>query len=145
MEILILTCLWLWSRFIQNIKNTFCLAICQTSYEILLMIQVLNRIGLGCPDLETLCIKDQTLTTESQLFIIFYYFLNVLEVVFPTRYEIFRLAIILLIILWTPLLDVEKIIGWALSYHFMHSSEVSMKDSKLVISAERLFSVIFWS
>ncbi|XP_057425216.1 uncharacterized protein LOC130718616 [Lotus japonicus] len=59
---------------------------------------VLNRIGLGCPDLETLCIKDQTLTTE----------------------------------------NVEKIIGWALSYHFMHSSEVSMKDSKLVISAESI-------
>ncbi|KAK7277726.1 hypothetical protein RJT34_22741 [Clitoria ternatea] len=59
---------------------------------------VLNRIGLGCPDLETICIKDQTLTTES----------------------------------------VEKVIGWALSYHFMHSSEPSVKDSKLVISAESI-------
>ena len=39
---------------------------CQTSDKILLMIQVLNRIGLDCPDLETLSIKDQTLTTESQ-------------------------------------------------------------------------------
>ncbi|KAK4559117.1 hypothetical protein RGQ29_008384 [Quercus rubra] len=26
---------------------------------------VLNRIGLDCPDLETLCVKDQALTTES--------------------------------------------------------------------------------
>ncbi|ESW15837.1 hypothetical protein PHAVU_007G106400 [Phaseolus vulgaris] len=59
---------------------------------------VLNRIGLDCPDLETLCIKDQTLATES----------------------------------------VEKIIGWAISYHFMHSSEASAKDSKLVISAESI-------
>ncbi|KAK7277727.1 hypothetical protein RJT34_22742 [Clitoria ternatea] len=59
---------------------------------------VLNRIGLDCPDLETLCIKDQTLTTES----------------------------------------VEKIIGWAISYHFMHSSDASVKDSKLVISAESI-------
>ncbi|KAL2323639.1 hypothetical protein Fmac_028018 [Flemingia macrophylla] len=59
---------------------------------------VLNRIGLDCPDLETLCVKDQTLATES----------------------------------------VEKIIGWAISYHFMHSSETSIKDSKLVISAESI-------
>ncbi|KAK7392330.1 hypothetical protein VNO78_20764 [Psophocarpus tetragonolobus] len=59
---------------------------------------VLNRIGLECPDLETLCIKDHTLTTES----------------------------------------VEKIIGWAISYHFMNLSEASMRDSKLVISAESI-------
>ncbi|KAG4396840.1 hypothetical protein GLYMA_10G019400v4 [Glycine max] len=59
---------------------------------------VLGRIGLDCPDLETLCIKDHTLTTES----------------------------------------VEKIIGWAISYHFMHSSEASIRDSKLVISAESI-------
>ncbi|XP_019427967.1 PREDICTED: uncharacterized protein LOC109336065 [Lupinus angustifolius] len=57
---------------------------------------VLNKIGLNCSDIESLCIKDQTLTTES----------------------------------------VEKIIGWAISYHFMQSSESSNKDSKLVISAE---------
>ncbi|RZB85277.1 Protein MSP1 isoform A [Glycine soja] len=59
---------------------------------------VLGRIGLDCPDLETLCIKDHTLTTES----------------------------------------VEKIIGWAISYHFMHSSEASIRYSKLVISAESI-------
>ncbi|KAL2323638.1 hypothetical protein Fmac_028017 [Flemingia macrophylla] len=59
---------------------------------------VLNRIGLVCPDLETICIKDHALTTES----------------------------------------VEKIIGWAISYHFMHSSEASTRDSKLVISAESI-------
>ncbi|XP_027364490.1 uncharacterized protein LOC113871597 isoform X1 [Abrus precatorius] len=59
---------------------------------------VLRRIGLDCPDLETLCIKDQTLTTES----------------------------------------VEKIIGWAISYHFMHSPGASMIDFKLVISAESI-------
>ncbi|KAI3472910.1 hypothetical protein Pfo_030978 [Paulownia fortunei] len=59
---------------------------------------VLNRIGLDCPDLEKLCIKDQALTSES----------------------------------------VEKIIGWALSYHFMHCSEASVKESKFVISSESI-------
>ncbi|KAJ1435686.1 SMAD/FHA domain superfamily [Sesbania bispinosa] len=66
---------------------------------------VLNKIGLDCPDLETICIKDQTLTTES----------------------------------------VEKIIGWAISYHFMHSTEASTKESKLVVSAESIkygFSIL---
>ncbi|KAJ8559283.1 hypothetical protein K7X08_003341 [Anisodus acutangulus] len=56
---------------------------------------VLNRIGIDCPDPETLCIKDQALTSES----------------------------------------VEKIIGWALSHHFMHKSESSVKEAKLVISS----------
>nr|KYP74210.1 ATPase family AAA domain-containing protein 1 [Cajanus cajan] len=59
---------------------------------------VFNKIGLDCPDIETLCVKDQTLTPES----------------------------------------VEKIIGWAISYHFMHSSETAIKDSKLLISAESI-------
>lgn len=59
---------------------------------------VMNRVGLYCPDLETLSIKDQALTTES----------------------------------------VEKLIGWALSHHFMHSSEASVKDAKLVISTESI-------
>ncbi|OMO81888.1 hypothetical protein COLO4_23369 [Corchorus olitorius] len=59
---------------------------------------VLNRNGLDCPDLETLCIKDQTLTNES----------------------------------------VEKIVGWALSHHFMHSSEALVKDAKLVLSTESI-------
>ncbi|XP_059295033.1 uncharacterized protein LOC132048122 isoform X1 [Lycium ferocissimum] len=31
--------------------------------------------------------------------------------------------------------SVEKIIGWALSHHFMHESESSMKEAKLVISS----------
>ncbi|KAK6154195.1 hypothetical protein DH2020_013834 [Rehmannia glutinosa] len=59
---------------------------------------VLNRIGLDCPDLETLCVKDLALTNESA----------------------------------------EKIIGWALSHHFMHCSEASLKGSKLVISSESI-------
>ncbi|KAG8389476.1 hypothetical protein BUALT_Bualt02G0233300 [Buddleja alternifolia] len=59
---------------------------------------VLNRTGLDCPDLESLCIKDQALTSES----------------------------------------VEKIIGWALSHHFMHFSEASLKESKPVISSESI-------
>ncbi|KAK0582949.1 hypothetical protein LWI29_031416 [Acer saccharum] len=59
---------------------------------------VLNRNGLDCPELESLCIKDQSLTAES----------------------------------------VEKIVGWALSHHFMHSSEVPEKDDKLKLSAESI-------
>ncbi|KAL3648017.1 hypothetical protein CASFOL_008985 [Castilleja foliolosa] len=57
---------------------------------------VLKRIGLDCPDLENLCIKDLALTNESA----------------------------------------EKIIGWALSHHFMHCSASSLKESKLVILSE---------
>ncbi|KAK8711525.1 hypothetical protein V6N13_146806 [Hibiscus sabdariffa] len=55
---------------------------------------VLSRNGLDCPDLDTLCIKDQTLTNESM----------------------------------------EKVVGWALSHHFMNSSEALIKDAKLIIS-----------
>ncbi|KAF5189440.1 Atp-dependent zinc metalloprotease ftsh [Thalictrum thalictroides] len=59
---------------------------------------VLNRNGLECPDLETLSLKDQALTSE----------------------------------------NVEKIVGWALSYHLMQSSEDSIKDAKLAISSESI-------
>ncbi|XP_039013925.1 uncharacterized protein LOC120143759 isoform X2 [Hibiscus syriacus] len=59
---------------------------------------VLSRNGLDCPDLETLCIKDQTLTNES----------------------------------------VEKVVGWALSHHLMNSSEVLIKDAKLIVSTESI-------
>ncbi|KAK2990615.1 hypothetical protein RJ640_019895 [Escallonia rubra] len=61
---------------------------------------VLNRNGMDCPDVESVCIKDQALTSES----------------------------------------VEKVIGWALSDHFMHCSEASVKDTKLVISSESVRS-----
>ncbi|XP_039008780.1 uncharacterized protein LOC120136917 isoform X2 [Hibiscus syriacus] len=60
--------------------------------------QVLHQNGLDCPDLETLCIKDQTLTNE----------------------------------------NVERVVGWALSHHLMHSSEVLLKDAKLVVSTESI-------
>ncbi|XP_010069946.2 uncharacterized protein LOC104456788 isoform X1 [Eucalyptus grandis] len=59
---------------------------------------VLNRSGMDCPDIETVCINDQTLTSES----------------------------------------VEKIVGWALSHHFMCSSEAPVKDAKLVLSSESI-------
>lgn len=38
---------------------------------------------------------------------------------------------------------VEKVVGWALSHHFMHCSEVLVKDAKLMISTERL-STFSW-
>ncbi|CAN1353290.1 Outer mitochondrial transmembrane helix translocase [Linum perenne] len=59
---------------------------------------VLTRVGLQCPDLESLCIKDQALTCES----------------------------------------VEKVVGWALSHHFMHCSSTSPTDAKLAISTESI-------
>lgn len=37
---------------------------------------------------------------------------------------------------------VEKVVGWALSYHSMHCSEAVVKDDKLVISSERLYRVV---
>lgn len=40
------------------------------------------------------------------------------------------------------LLGVEKIVGWALSHHFMSTSEASVVDAKLVISSERYNSMI---
>lgn len=59
---------------------------------------VLSRSGMDCPDIETLCINDQTLTSES----------------------------------------VEKIVGWAVSHHFMCSCEALVKDAKLVLSSESI-------
>ncbi|KAJ8898604.1 hypothetical protein K2173_004217 [Erythroxylum novogranatense] len=59
---------------------------------------VLGRVGLRCPDLETLCIKDQALAIE----------------------------------------NVEKVVGWALSHHFMHCSATSNGDAKLLISTDSI-------
>ncbi|GMI66585.1 hypothetical protein like AT1G02890 [Hibiscus trionum] len=66
--------------------------------NIVIIRSVLSRNGLDCPDLETLCIKDQTLANES----------------------------------------VEKVVGWALSHHFMNSSEALTKDAKLIVSTESI-------
>ncbi|XP_039685765.1 uncharacterized protein [Medicago truncatula] len=66
--------------------------------NIVLLRSVLKRTGWDCSDLETICIKDQTLTTE----------------------------------------NVEKIIGWAVSYHFMQSHEASTEEGKPAISAESI-------
>ncbi|KAJ0245228.1 AAA-type ATPase family protein [Hirschfeldia incana] len=59
---------------------------------------VLSKNRLECPDLETLCIKDQSLPTDS----------------------------------------VEKVVGWAFSHHLMNCSEPTVKDNKLIISAENI-------
>nr|VDD41387.1 unnamed protein product [Brassica oleracea] len=59
---------------------------------------VLSKNRLECPDLETLCIKDQSLPTDS----------------------------------------VEKVVGWAFSHHLMTCSEPTVKDNKLIISAENI-------
>ncbi|KAF8075541.1 hypothetical protein N665_1087s0010 [Sinapis alba] len=62
------------------------------------ILAVLTKNRLDCPDLGTLCIKDQTLPPES----------------------------------------VEKVVGWALSHHLMNCAEPTVKDNKLVISAESI-------
>ncbi|CAH8305318.1 unnamed protein product [Eruca vesicaria subsp. sativa] len=59
---------------------------------------VLSKNRLECPDLETLCIKDQSLPTDS----------------------------------------VEKVVGWAFSHHLMSCAEPTVKDNKLIISAENI-------
>ncbi|KAI4326463.1 hypothetical protein MLD38_031776 [Melastoma candidum] len=59
---------------------------------------VLNRNKLECPDLDSVCIKDQILANDS----------------------------------------VEKIVGWALSHHFMNLSEEEVGDVKLLISSESI-------
>ncbi|XP_057438999.1 uncharacterized protein LOC130730870 isoform X2 [Lotus japonicus] len=58
---------------------------------------VLSRCGMECEGLDTLCIKDQTVTNE----------------------------------------NAEKIVGWALSHHLMHNSEVD-PDAKLMLSCESI-------
>ncbi|KAJ4905431.1 AAA-type ATPase family protein [Raphanus sativus] len=62
------------------------------------ILAVLTKNRLECPDLGTMCIKDQTLPPES----------------------------------------VEKVVGWALSHHLMNCAEPTVKDNKLVISAESI-------
>ncbi|KAJ0265071.1 AAA ATPase [Hirschfeldia incana] len=59
---------------------------------------VLTKNRLDCPDLGSLCIKDQALLPESA----------------------------------------EKVVGWAFSHHLMNCSEPTVKDNKLVISAESI-------
>lgn len=34
-------------------------------------------------------------------------------------------------------IGVEKVVGWALSHHFMQFSEAPAKDAKLVLSSDR--------
>lgn len=40
---------------------------------------------------------------------------------------------------------VEKMVGWALSYQLMQNTEASAKDTKFVVSVERLLSSLFVS
>lgn len=35
------------------------------------------------------------------------------------------------------IIGIEKTVGWALSHHFMHSTEDVRKDSKIVMTSER--------
>ncbi|KAJ8764748.1 hypothetical protein K2173_009142 [Erythroxylum novogranatense] len=56
------------------------------------------RVGLRCPELETLCIKDQALAIE----------------------------------------NVEKVVRWALSRHFMHCSTTSNGDANLLIYTDNI-------
>ncbi|KAI4329764.1 hypothetical protein MLD38_028112 [Melastoma candidum] len=59
---------------------------------------VLNRNKLDCPDLDSVCIKDQILASDG----------------------------------------VERIVGWALSHHFMNLSEEEVGYVKLMISSESI-------
>ncbi|KAI3810189.1 hypothetical protein L1987_19799 [Smallanthus sonchifolius] len=71
--------------------------------------KVLNRTGLECDGLETLCIKDQLLTNEG-MFVSFLLSHNIC---------------------------VEKIVGWALSHHLMQHAKAD-PDARLVLSNESI-------
>ncbi|KAI3731693.1 hypothetical protein L1987_62882 [Smallanthus sonchifolius] len=70
---------------------------------------VLNRTGLECDGLETLCIKDQLLTNEG-MFVSFLLSHNICA---------------------------EKIVGWALSHHLMQHAKAD-PDARLVLSNESI-------
>ncbi|KAF8672924.1 hypothetical protein HU200_049137 [Digitaria exilis] len=86
----------------------------------------LNRNGIECNDLEELFIKDQSLSNESEYF----------GFVFFTFSEEFQSKLLPL----QPFLDVDKIVGYAVSYHLKHNKvETSnSKDAKLVLTSESL-------
>ncbi|KAI3683898.1 hypothetical protein L1987_84413 [Smallanthus sonchifolius] len=77
---------------------------------------VLNRTGLECDGLETLCIKDQLLTNEG--------------IYFPESFK----WIVIKILLFT---GAEKIVGWALSHHLMQHAKAD-PDARLVLSNESI-------
>lgn len=89
------------------------------------MMQFLNRNGIECNDLEELFIKDQSLSNESEYFCFVLYILS----------KKFQFKLLLL----QTFLDVDKIVGYAVSYHLKHNKvETSnSKDAKLVLSSER--------
>ncbi|CAM8925057.1 unnamed protein product [Rhodiola kirilowii] len=72
--------------------------ILRTQANIVTIRSVLKRIGLDCPDLKTLCIKDHLLSKEGA----------------------------------------EKIIGWAMGHHFMHTANPSIKNAKLLIQSDSI-------
>lgn len=88
------------------------------------VLQVLSRIGIECHDIETLSIKDQALSLESKLHVWLQLYLCLLHDNFDLTSFI-------------KILGVEKMIGWALTRHFMHCAEASVNASKVVISSER--------
>ncbi len=82
---------------------------------------------MECEGLETLCIKDQTLTNESML-----YFINI-----QTRwFASFSMFYFNLLIYLFCIAGAEKVVGWALSHHLMQNPEAD-PDARLVLSSER--------
>lgn len=80
---------------------------------------------MECEGLETLCIKDQTLTNESMRF--------QPRVILGKNY--LRVSL-LKTVLYSVFSGAEKVIGWALSHHLMQYPESDV-DSSLVLSCER--------
>lgn len=100
---------------------------------------MLNRNGLECDGLETLCIKDQSLTIDSKHLPFQTMNLFMKQQVEKKMYFLFFFYVYIHHYIESLLScpeGAEKAIGWALSHHLMQNSEAD-PDSRLVLSSER--------
>lgn len=81
---------------------------------------------MECEGLETLCIKDQTLTNESMSSFII---LRLLSFIFLFIFSSFQITMLYVA-------GTEKVVGWALSHHLMQNPEAD-PEARLVLSCER--------
>lgn len=82
---------------------------------------------MECEGLETLCIKDQTLTNESMSYFIILRLLSFIYLfIFSSSFQIIMLYVA----------GTEKVVGWALSHHLMQNPEAD-PEARLVLSCER--------
>lgn len=82
---------------------------------------------MDCEELDTLCIKDQTLTNESMLYLRY----------IKTSFGFVLFGVIFYnIFIVSCVAGSEKVVGWALSHHLMQNPEAD-PETRVVLSAER--------